>query len=131
LTVFVDSSALFAFLDADDGEHAQALDIWTQLTANHEPLISTNYVVVETMALVQRRLGTAAVRDFLVSLRPSLGIVWIDSTDHEAAVGDLLAADRRRLSFVDAVSFRVMRRLGISRAFAFDDDFAAQGFEAA
>jgi predicted nucleic acid-binding protein len=33
-----------------------------------------------------------------------------------------------RVSLVDHTSFIVMRSLGISRAFAFDDDFAREGF---
>jgi predicted nucleic acid-binding protein len=33
------------------------------------------------------------------------------------------------LSLVDAVSFAVMREAGITRAFAFDEDFRAAGFE--
>lgn len=42
----------------------------------------------------------------------------------------LLAADRRGLSLVDWVGFTVMRRRGVARAFAFDDDFSSQGFVA-
>ena len=34
----------------------------------------------------------------------------------------------RDVSLVDWTSFEVMRRLGIEQAFAFNDDFAAQGF---
>jgi predicted nucleic acid-binding protein len=40
----------------------------------------------------------------------------------------MLAAARRKVSLVDWVSFEVMRRTGIDVAFAFDDDFRAQGF---
>jgi predicted nucleic acid-binding protein len=35
------------------------------------------------------------------------------------------------VSFVDWVSFEVMRRRGLRRAFAFDPDFRAAGFELA
>jgi predicted nucleic acid-binding protein len=40
----------------------------------------------------------------------------------------VIAANRRDLSLVDAVSFDVMRRRGISRAFGFDRQFAEAGF---
>ena len=40
----------------------------------------------------------------------------------------LLASGRKDVSLVDWVSFELMRRAGISMAFAFDRDFAAQGF---
>lgn len=38
------------------------------------------------------------------------------------------AGQRRRVSLVDWVSVTVMRRLGMTEAFAFDDDFADHGF---
>ena len=40
----------------------------------------------------------------------------------------MLAALPTEVSLVDHVSFHVMRMLGITRAFAFDADFAAAGF---
>lgn len=88
-----------------------------------------NYVVVEAAALVHKRLGAAAVRDLLESVLPPLTTLWIERDVHAAAVSAQLAAARRRVSLVDWVSFEVMRREGIERAFAFDRDFAAQGFE--
>jgi predicted nucleic acid-binding protein len=41
----------------------------------------------------------------------------------------MLAADKKRLSLVDCISFNIMRRLGIKSAFAFDRHFKEQGFE--
>ena len=51
-----------------------------------------------------------------------------DDGNHRAGVASVLAANQRRLSLVDCVSFEVMRRLGIREAFAFDAHFADQGF---
>lgn len=45
------------------------------------------------------------------------------------AVDLLRARPGRRISITDAVSFLVMRRRGLSRAFTLDADFAAEGFE--
>lgn len=92
-------------------------------------LITHSYVLVETSALVQRRLSPAAVRDLHHSLMAPVGVVWVDELLHRSAVTALLAGARRRVSLVDWVSFELMRRQGIERAFAFDEDFAAQGFE--
>jgi uncharacterized protein len=83
------------------------------------------------MALTQRRLGPAAVRRFVQELAPVLTTVWIDEAFHAAGVAALLAAVPTRISFVDFVSFEIMREHGIGRAFAFDDDFAAAGFDVA
>jgi len=85
--------------------------------------------VLESTALVQRRLGGAATRDLLEELIPLLELTWVGSEVHRLGVSALLGATRRRVSLVDWVSFEVMRRNGIERAFAFDRDFTAQGFE--
>jgi len=91
-------------------------------------LVTTNYILVETLALVGRRLGMAAVRDFQTDFASVLDIVWVDRLLHERACAALLAAGSRDLSLVDCVSFEAMRQLGIRTAFAFDEHFARQGF---
>jgi predicted nucleic acid-binding protein len=50
-----------------------------------------------------------------------------DEALHAAATAALLAAGLREVSLVDWTSFELMRRLGATQAFAFDD-FARQGF---
>ncbi|HHY95520.1 MAG TPA: PIN domain-containing protein, partial [Firmicutes bacterium] len=49
--VFVDTSALYAVLDADDEWHEKAKAAWEKLLSNDEVvLITSNYVLVETSA---------------------------------------------------------------------------------
>jgi len=62
---------------------------------------------------------------------PVLQVRWVDSTIHNAAMAILLAAARRKLSFVDCVSFELMRMEGITAAFTFDRHFKEQGFTCA
>ena len=131
MTVFVDTSALFALLDADEKQHARAASTWSRLLEAETRLVTSNYVLLEAYALVHRRLGTAALRDLVEELGPTLDICWVDEELHGQAVAALLAAGRRRLSLVDCTSFGVMRRLGLTQAFAFDRHFTEQGFERA
>jgi len=123
--IFADTSALYALLDADDAAHARSRAFFED---DPPPLVTHNYVVVETTALVQRRLGPAMVRALLEDLLPALDTRWVDEELHRAAVSALLAAIRRRNSLVDWISFEMMRRDGIRSAFTFDRDFAAQGY---
>ncbi len=129
MSIFVDTSGLFAVLDADDSDHSRAEKQWSRLLASDEQLVSTNYVLVETFALVQRRLGMEAVKSLHEDILPILDVDWIDTSQHTAAVSDLLAASNRQISLVDWTSFHAMKRLQITRAFAFDQDFRVQGFE--
>jgi uncharacterized protein len=97
-------------------------------TLVNEERVTHNYVLVETSAIVHRRLGEIAVRRLVHELVPVLSTVWIDEATHAAGVAALLAALPTRVSLVDFVSFEVMREHGISRAFAFDEDFQSAGF---
>jgi predicted nucleic acid-binding protein len=126
---FADTSGFLAMLAAEDRDHDRALSTWVRLVASEEELVTTNYVLVETISLVQARLGMAAVRQFEADAPPVLRTHWIDAEAHSAAVPALLAANRRQLSLVDCASFDTMRRLGIRRAFTFDAHFAEQGFD--
>ena len=128
MSTFVDTSALLAVLDADDQHHPAAKHAWENLVTNESDLVCTNYVLVETFALVQSRLGLEAVRTLQEDIAPLLRIEWIDEQSHASGVAALLIAARRQLSLVDCASFDAMRRLGITTAFTFDRHFAEQGF---
>lgn len=128
MTALADTSALYALLDVDDVSHGAAAGAFENLV-RHEGLVTHNYVIVETTALAQRRLGLGAARRFLADVVPSLSVSWVNEELHRAAVSAVLAAGRRHVSLVDWVSFEMMRMLGIEKAFAFDPDFAAQGFQ--
>jgi len=127
LTAFVDTSALYALLDRDDEHHEAAAALFPVLLESDE-LVTHSYVVVESAALVQRRLGSAALRALFEDLLPAITVVFVDESTHRAASSALLAAVRRRVSFVDWVSFELMRRESLEVVFAFDHDFRAQGF---
>ena len=128
MTVFVDTSALLAVLHGSDAHHGRAARIWRPLVERDSDLVSTNYVLIETTALLQSRFGMGAVRDLADIIAPLLRVSFVTEDAHAAAVAALLAANRRHLSLVDCVSFATMRRLSVTRAFAFAPHFAEQGF---
>lgn len=57
-----------------------------------------------------------------------MDVVWIDEARHRDAEELLFARRRRGINALDAAAFVVMRGLGLEVAFAFDDDFAREGF---
>jgi predicted nucleic acid-binding protein len=128
MSVFIDTSGFIAVLDKDNARHAEAAKTWMDILTSEEDLITTNYVLVETCALVQNRLGMTALKMFQEDVVPVLRIEWIDRDVHHAAMGIMLAAGRKKLSLVDCVSFETMRLLGITTAFTLDKHFKEQGF---
>ena len=128
MSVFVDSSGLYALIDARTAEHDAAAAEWARLRDEVTPLRTHSYVVVETVALVQRRLGMSAAADLHHKVVPLLSVRFIDKELHQTAMTALLAAGRRSVSLVDWTSFELMRAEHLNEVFAFDNDFAEQGF---
>ena len=129
MKVFVDSSAILGGLNSADDWHGPATRAWEKLLGETTLLVTTNYVVVESFAVIQGWLGVPAVRSFLEEIVPTLRVEWVDEDTHRVASAALLAAGRRGLSLVDLCSFETMRRLGIRSAFTFDRHFRQYGFE--
>lgn len=129
MRTFVDTSSLYALLDEDDDNHPAAATWFS--TSGSDPsdvLVSHSYAVVETAALVQRRLGPRAVRALFDAFIPAISVHFVDEVLHSRAVAAYLAGLRRHVSFVDWVSFQLMRDASLDRAFAFDRDFTHEGF---
>ncbi len=129
MRIFVDTSAFLAIIDGDDRFHPLALRFWEQQLSGSAVLLTSNYVVLETTALIQNRLGLEAVSVFHEEMLPVIYQEWINPDLYQKAVMALLAARRRDVSLVDYTSFVLMRHLGIRTAFTFDRHFAEQGFE--
>jgi uncharacterized protein len=128
VTVFVDTSAFVAAFDRDHPRRDELLDAFEHLAASDD-LVTHQYVVLETVALLQRRLGLDAVEGFVQRFLRPLEIVWVDPALHTEALAALLRSGRRGVSLVDWVSFIVMRRRSMQRALALDADFATEGFD--
>jgi predicted nucleic acid-binding protein len=111
--VFVDTSGFYALLDRTDPSHADCLERFRKAEAESWALITTNYVIHETWALVQARLGWEAVAAWRDRMVPLCEIVWVDEQLHSLGEARCRQARERRLSLTDCVSMEVMRRRAI------------------
>ncbi len=128
MQIFMDTSAFMAVIDANDQFHTAAKTAWQEILSNDSILITSNYLLLETTALLQHRFGMDAVRVLESSILPAIEVIWIDQAIHKQAVSALLAANRRELSLVDCTSFEIMRLMGLETVFTFDPRFREQGF---
>ncbi|MEW5827299.1 MAG: PIN domain-containing protein [Chloroflexota bacterium] len=126
--IFVDTSAMFALVNTAEANNLAAWDIWNGFGDNDVDLISNNYVIVESISLIQGRLGLSVMRKLLDNVLPFIQVIWVDEDQHSAIVQDVLSANRRNLSLVDCSAFATMRREGIETVFTFDAHFREQGF---
>lgn len=128
-TIFVDTSGFLALLDAGDRFHGKAAAIWKEVLETAEDIVITDYVRLESWALIQRRLGSEAVVAFSDTILAVCRIEIVGEEGFQRASSQWLTAKRRQLSLVDVASFDCMRRLRIRKAFACDGHFREQGFQ--
>ncbi len=128
MMVFVDTSFFLAYLNGEDINQAAAKTAFERAIAQNVSFVTTNYVLVESFALIQNRLGVKALRDFQETMVPVLSVEFAGQNAHNAGVSAVLTASRRGLSLVDCVSFEIMRTLGVVAVLAFDSHFEEQGF---
>lgn len=124
--ILVDTSAYFALVDRSDHHHP---DTAAFVRANDVPLVTTDLIVVETLNLVQARLGyPRAVRLGKRLLDPALTTVLKVSEEDVGEAWRLFQRYRdKEFSFTDCTTFALMRRMHISTAFAFDLHFRQYG----
>ena len=125
-TVFVDTSGFYACLDQTDSFHPRALAAFERAEKENWTLLTTNYIVHETWALIQRRLGWEAVETFLNDLLPRCTLIWVDENLYQAAATRCRRTHERRFSLTDAISLESMARQKITEAIAQDEHFARE-----
>jgi predicted nucleic acid-binding protein len=128
MSIFIDTSAFLALLNKEDHFHQIAKNTWEEINLSEEYLISSNYVIIETISLLQKRFGIEALRIFDNEVRPVIDIIWIDQTIHHAGMVVVQTANHRKLSLVDCTSFEILRNLHVEKVFTFDSHFSEQGF---
>ena len=128
MTLYVDTSALLALIHRDDAHHRAVVETVTRLVAEGHRFVTTSYALVETGALVKRRLGRDAFRSLGEAVRRGMDVVWVDEALHDLAWAEAAQAGERGPSLVDCAGFQVMRSLGIDTALALDAHFRRAGF---
>ena len=125
--IFLDTSAVYALADKADTNHMTAYNKFEDALKSGETFLLHNYILLESAALLQARLGLPSAILFLKDAK-SFEVEWVDLDLHEEAAKDLERIGKRGISLVDCTSFLVMRRKGVQKVLAFDPDFHNQGF---
>ena len=129
-SLFVDTSGWAAALDRGDTYYQQTQQIIQRAYQQQRPLITSNYVLSELAPLLERR--NVARTTLLLAMRtiradPRVSIVHIDKATDDEAWALLDARLDKQWSLVDASSFILMRRMGITEALTNDHHFEQAG----
>jgi len=128
--IFVDSSAWIALADKDDSHHKEAASSYPSIFKNHKTLVTNNLVIAETYIVLLKELGHKVALEFLERIKTSPRILKICSNENieTEAEGILAKYVDQDFSYTDAVSFVIMKRQKIRKAFCFDKHFVTAGF---
>ena len=127
---FIDASAFIALIYEKDGHHQESIRITKKLSKQDRIGITTDFSLSEAYTVIKLRDGheTAALFDKFISDRK--GIVIIEGAKFfEQARKAFLAAKEKKYSFIDCLSFVIMKKKKITHAFTFDKHFEQAGFK--
>ena len=131
--IFVDTSAWYALMDAEDPNHRAAQAFHRDLgKGRFGRLVTTDYVLDETYTHLRLRANLGFVRGLVGLLGGSRSIVqlWVGEEDFKRALRLMLEREDKVWSFTDCTSFVLMESMGIRDAFTFDANFREAGFSA-
>ena len=130
--VFVDTGGWVALRYGRDQYHGRARAILRRLRADDTGLVTTEWVLAESVTLLKARGAidhALALGEALQAGR--LGHLLESTPERRRRAWELLVRYRdRRVSWVDCASFAVMEELGLTQFFGFDEDFSRAGFTA-
>ena len=131
--IFVDTSAWLAMAVRRDHYHKRAATFYKKVTQERTPLLTSNYVLVETYTRIRYDDGhEKAVRfhDVIVMAIKArrLHVEWVTPSLHDEAWKIFRDFADQEFSFVDCTSFVIARRQNVESVFAFDRHFATMGF---
>ena len=127
--VFLDTVGLIAVWDRTDQWHEAAMAAYERIKDEGAPSITTSFILLECGNAAARKPFRDAVNRLRLKLEVTEQLAFPTNADWIAAWEAYRRAEGAGTGIVDQVSFAVMRRLGIARAFTNDHHFQAAGFE--
>ena len=128
--IFVDTSAWVALADKGDSLHRDAATSYPSIFKNHKNLVTSNLIVAETYIIFLKEMRYKVAIEFLERINASPRILKIYSNENIEAEAEKILAKYtdQDFSYTDAVSFVIMKRQKIRKAFCFDKHFVTAGF---
>jgi predicted nucleic acid-binding protein len=129
--VFVDTAGWMACADGADAAHRRALAARDAALESGLVLVTSDYVVDETLTLIRFRLSLAAADSWWRQIDASRRLRWerVDTERFEKARQLFFQHREKDFSFTDCTSFAIMRELRLTHAITTDAHFRQAGFQ--
>src|SRR5713101_716114 len=129
--LFVDTAGWVACADGADPAHRRCCEARDSALEAGQTLVTTDYVVDETLTLVRLRLGLSAAERWWqqVDRIPRLRWERIDTDRFEKGRQLFFQYRDKDFSFTDCTSFVTMREIRLTHALTTDRHFRQMGFQ--
>ncbi|HXG22434.1 MAG TPA: PIN domain-containing protein [Methylomirabilota bacterium] len=112
-------------MNSKDHHHGEAALLFEHAVQETWRLLTSNFVLSETHALVLTRLGRDLAADWLRDVPAA--VVRVTAQDEAKAKQILFRYRDKEFSYCDATSFAVMERLRLRHVMSFDPHFTQYG----
>jgi predicted nucleic acid-binding protein len=129
MTVFLDTVGLLVLWNENDQWHKAAHASFHELLNSQATVVTTTFVFLECGNAAARRAYRSAVARLRQQMEDGNRLIVPTNEDWKTAWAAFNGEDQSGAGIVDHVSFTVMRRLGLSKAFTNDRHFRMAGFE--
>jgi len=130
--VLIDTAGWANLFIATDSYHQQATQWFSQARQQGRKMVTTNYILLELVALLNSRLQVSRTKlfDYVEAVKTAsyIHLIHIDVAIDAAAWVLLKSRKDKFWSLVDATSFVVMQQLGIQESLTTDHHFEQAGF---
>jgi hypothetical protein len=129
--LFIDTAGWMACADGADPVHARCCAARDRALEAGQWLLTSDFVVDETLTLIRVRLGLGAAETWWQQIDRSSRLRWerIDSDRFEKARQLFFRYRDKHFSFTDCTSFVVMREVRLTHALTTDGHFRQMGFQ--
>ena len=129
--LFVDTAGWMSCADAADPDHTRSCAARDAALESGQTLITTDFVVDETLTLLRMRLGGKAANAWWRLIDASDHLRWerVDPARFDRAREFFFKYSDKAFSFTDCTSFVIMKELGITIALTTDNHFRQAGFQ--
>lgn len=130
--IFVDTSGWANLADISEPFHAKAKEIYASVLETHRRLFTTNYILCETIAVLNRpmRISRSLIIEFINGIKgsPFFHVLHIDEETDAKSWNLLTNRADKEWSLVDCSSFVIMKRMDITDSLTSDRHFEQAGF---
>ena len=133
MKVLVDSWGWISLLSPKENRHKEVKQYYNRLKSNGAEIITTDYILAETITFLYRRLPVAAAEDALNTLNKAIDndiiqLEWVSKIYFNEAINlRKRYKDKPDISFTDLTSIAIITDKNIKEVLTDDDHFIQVG----